>query len=144
MTTDSESHEFEVQRLIAAAPEQVFDGFVDLHGEGQPDWILGSNLDLRVGGEWTVEFRPPGLDAITEVRTITELDRPRRLAYSMTTSSEDPGERLSTEVAFSFESRDGETLVKLDQRGFTSKTQAEGFEQAWPQVLDLLAERVDG
>jgi uncharacterized protein YndB with AHSA1/START domain len=145
MSTDAESHEFEVERIIAADPEAVFDGFVQIYdGNDRPDWILSSEMDLRIGGEWIVELELPGKKPFTEVRTITELDRPKRLAYSMTTRGPDSEEPVSTEVGLSFKPRSGHTLVKLDQRGFRSRQQAENFEQAWPQVLALVSERVAG
>jgi uncharacterized protein YndB with AHSA1/START domain len=145
MSTDPESHEFEVQRVIAADQEAVFDGFVQIYdGDDRPDWILSSEMDLRVGGEWVVELELPGMEPFSEVRTITELDRPKRLAYSMTTRGADSEEAVSTEVGLSFEPRSGHTLVKLDQRGFRSSQQAEKFERAWPQVLALVSERIDG
>lgn len=145
MSTDPENHEYEVERVIAADPEAVFDGFVEIYdGDDRPDWILNSEMDLRVGGEWTVELEPPGMEPFTEIRTITELDRPKRLAYSMTMRGTDSEEPVSTEVGLSFEPRSGQTLVKLYQRGFRSKQQAETFERVWPQVLALLSERVDG
>ena len=145
MSTDAESNEYEVERVIAADPEAVFDGSVKIYDGGdRPDWILSSELDLRVGGEWTVELEPPGMEPFTEIRTITELDRPKRLAYSMTMRDADSEQPVSTEVGLSFEPSSGKTLVKLDQRGFRSKQQAEDFERVWPQVLELLAERVDG
>jgi len=144
MSTDPESHEYEVERVIAADPEAVFDGFVEIYdGDDRPDWILSSQMDLRVGGKWTVELEPPGTEPFTEIRIITELDRPKRLAYSMTMHSADSEEPVSTEFGLSFEPRSGQTLVKLDQRGFHSKQQAENFQRAWPQVLALLSERVD-
>jgi uncharacterized protein YndB with AHSA1/START domain len=145
MSTDPESHEYEVERVIAADPEAVFDGFVALYdGDDRPDWILSSQMDLRVGGEWTVKLEPPGMEPFTEIRTITELDRPKRLVYSMTMRGTDSEEPVSTEVGLSFEPRSGQTLVKLDQRGFRSQQQAETFQRVWPQVLALLSERVDG
>ena len=145
MSIDSESHEFEVERVIAADPEAVFDGFVEIYdGDDRPDWILGSEMDLRVGGEWTVEFEPPGIKPFTEIRIITELARPKRLAYSMTVRGVHSEEPVSTEVGLSFEPRSGQTLVKLDQRGFRSRQQAENFERVWPRVLALLSERFDG
>jgi uncharacterized protein YndB with AHSA1/START domain len=145
MSTDPESHEYEVERVIAADPEAVFDGFVALYdGDDRPDWILSSQMDLRVGGEWTIKLEPPGMEPFTEIRTITELDRPKRLVYSMTMRGTDSEEPVSTEVGLSFEPRSGQTLVKLDQRGFRSQQQAETFQRVWPQVLALLSERVDG
>ncbi len=144
MSTDAGAHELELERLVTADPEAAFDGFVEIYdGDDRPDWILSSTLDLRTGGEWTVELAPPGMNPFTEVRTITELDRPNRLAYSMTVSGADSGEPVSTEVGLSFAPRSGQTLVKLDQRGFRSKQQAEMFEQTWPHVLTLLSERVE-
>ena len=144
MSSDPESHELKVERVVAADPEAAFDGFVEIFdGDDRPDWILSSEMDLRVGGEWTIELKLPGMEQLTEVRTITELDRPKRLAYSMTTRGEDSEEPVSTEVGLSFVLRSGQTLVKLDQRGFRSRQQAERFERAWPQVLALLSERFD-
>ena len=126
MSTDPESHEFEAERVIAADPEAVFDGFVEIYdGDDRPGWILSSELDLRVGGEWTVELEPPGIEPFTEIRTITELDRPQRLVYSLAVPGGDSEEPVSAEVGLSFEARSGQTLVKLDQRGFRSKQQAE-------------------
>src|ERR1700761_809191 len=145
MSSKDGSHEYEVERTIAAEPEAVFDAFVALYdGDDRPDWILGSDLDLRLGGEWTVELEPPETKPFTEVRTIIELDRPRRLAYSMIVEGNGAEEPVSTEVGLSFESDSGETLVKLDQRGFRSREQAQMFEQNWPHVLTLLSERVGG
>lgn len=145
MSTDPESHEYEVERVVAADPEAVFDGFVEIFdGDDRPDWILSSEMDLRVGGAWTIELELPGMEPFTEIRTITELDRPKRRAYSMTTRGVGSEEPVSTEVGLSFVLRSGQTLVKLDQRGFRSRQQAEKFERAWPQVLALLSERVDG
>jgi uncharacterized protein YndB with AHSA1/START domain len=146
MSTDEGSHEYEVERTIAADPEAVFDAFIALYDDDddRPDWILGSELDLRVGGKWTVELEPPETKPFTEVRTIIELDRPRRLAYSMVVEGSGFEEPVSTEVGLSFESDSGQTLVKLDQRGFRSRDQAEMFEQTWPHVLTQLSERVGG
>ena len=79
----------------------------------------------------------------TEIRSIIELDRPKRLAYSVTIRGGDSEEPVSTEVGLSFEPRSGETRVKLAQRGFRSKQQAENAERAWPRVLALLSDRVE-
>ncbi len=145
MSTDPESHELEAEQMIATDAEAAFAGFVEIYeGEDRPDWILSSEMDLRVGGEWTVELRPPGTEPSTEIRTITELDRPKRLAYSMTVRGHDSEEPVSTEVGLSFVSRAGGTLVKLAQRGFRSAEQAETFERSWPALLALLSERVGG
>ena len=145
MSIDPESHEFEAERLIGAEPDTLFDGFIELYeGGDRPDWILSSEMERHVGGKWVVELKPPHMESVTETRIITELDRPRRLAYSMTMPGVGSAEPVSTEVGLSFEAQGAQTLVKLDQRGFRTKQQAENFAWAWPQVLELLSGRTGG
>ena len=57
------THDLTLERVIDAAPELVFDAFVDpdaqkaLYADG-PDWIVESECDLRVGGRWTSRSAP--------------------------------------------------------------------------------------
>jgi hypothetical protein len=50
------------ERLIAAAPERVFDAFTDpigqreFYGQDAAGWIVDSHCDLRVGGVSSVSF----------------------------------------------------------------------------------------
>ena len=145
MTIDPESHELEVEHEFAAAPDAVFGGFLAIHdAAGTPAGSTGPELDLRIGGEWTVERVSSAAQPLTETRTITQLDRPRRLAYAMIVSGGGPEEPVSTEVGLSFKSRSAGTLLTVNQRGFRSRTQAESFERSWPELLSRLAARVDG
>lgn len=54
------SQDVRFARVIAAAPEVVFDAFTVQDGQqafyGEPGWIVESACDLRVGGIWTVTF----------------------------------------------------------------------------------------
>jgi uncharacterized protein YndB with AHSA1/START domain len=136
------THDLCVERTIGASPEVVFDGFIEMYGPERPDWIVDSRLDLRVGGSWRVDFHPPGNDPFTELRTIRELDRPRRLAYAMTAITASGERRLATDVAFSFDLAEGGTRLRLEQRGFPTVEDRDEFAQAWPTVLGLLAERL--
>lgn len=58
------SLDLSVERLIAGAPERVFDAFTDpegqreFYGKDDPGWIVESQCDLRVGGVWSVSFGP--------------------------------------------------------------------------------------
>jgi hypothetical protein len=38
-------------------PSAIFDGFIAMYGSQRPDWVTGSELDLRPGGRWTVDFQ---------------------------------------------------------------------------------------
>ena len=67
-----------------------------------------------------VEFEPPGVSSFREERTITGLDRHRRLAYSVTVIPSDDQPSFSTGVTISFDD----------------------FAGAWPDVLALLEERL--
>lgn len=58
------SFDLRFERLIAAAPERVFDAFIDrvsqdeFYGQDADGWIVDSRCDLRVGGVWSVSFGP--------------------------------------------------------------------------------------
>lgn len=42
-------HALRVERIIAAPPEAIFDAFIALYDTQRPDWVTGSQLDLRPG-----------------------------------------------------------------------------------------------
>ncbi len=123
-------HALRVERIIAAPPEAIFDAFIALYDTQRPDWVTGSQLDLRPGGRWSVAFQVPGGPAFREERVITAVQRPHRLAYDMTAVYQDaPG--------FSTGQR-----VSLAQQGFPTMQGRDDFAGAWPDVLDELARRV--
>jgi uncharacterized protein YndB with AHSA1/START domain len=137
-----EGHDLAVERVIAAPPPAVFDAFLDLYREDRPDWIVASHLDLRVGGRWTVVFHPPAVDSFREERVISELDPPRRLAYTARIMSSDPEATFATKVLLSLERQDAVTRVVLIQRGFPNARTRDDFAAAWPDVLGLLERRI--
>ena len=92
-------HTLSVERVIDARPEAIFDAFVAMYDSQRPDWVTGSQLDLRPGGRWSVDFQVPGGPAFREERVITAVERPGRLAYDMTAVYEDaPGFSTAVEV----------------------------------------------
>jgi uncharacterized protein YndB with AHSA1/START domain len=86
------SYDLRLERIFDAKPEIVFDALLDpaaqraLLADG-PDWVVESELDLRVGGTWIVEFGPSPSDLYREVAVFSEVDRPRRLVYDVTATS---------------------------------------------------------
>ena len=136
-----DGHALSVERIIDAPAETIFDAFIAMYDSQRPPWVTGSQLDLRPGGRWSVDFQVPDGPAFREERVITALERPHRLAYDMTAVYEDaPG--LSTIVDITIEAvLDGHRL-RLVQQGFPTAATRDDFAGAWHDVLGELAGRV--
>jgi uncharacterized protein YndB with AHSA1/START domain len=133
-------HALSVERIIGARPEEIFDAFIALYDRQRPDWVTGSQLDLRPGRRWSVAFKVPNGPAFREERVITAVERPRRLAYNVTTVYDDaPG--FSTTVEITIEAVPGGHRVRLVQQGFPTIEARDDFAAAWPDVLTELARR---
>jgi uncharacterized protein YndB with AHSA1/START domain len=117
------SHDLRFARAIDAAPEAVFDTFTQpggqeaFYGTDDPDWIVESNCDFRVGGVWTVAFGASPAERYRHTHVFRVIDRPHRLLLDTTETRLD-GSILEIEVEFIFEERDGKTLMTMAQRGF--------------------------
>jgi uncharacterized protein YndB with AHSA1/START domain len=144
------TYDLRIERLIDAAPEPVFDAFVDpdaqkvlYDNEEETDWRVESELDLRVGGTWTTVFGKTGEEPFRETNVFTEVDRPRRLVYSSTMFQGKYGGSFDTTVTVTFEDRDGKTLLTILQTGFERREQRDMIQGGWPSIIDAL-ERVVG
>jgi uncharacterized protein YndB with AHSA1/START domain len=134
-------HALSVERVIDARPEAIFDAFIAMYDSRRPDWVTGSQLDLRPGGRWSVDFQVPDGPAFREERVITAIERPDRLAYDMTAVYQDaPG--FSTTVEITIEAAPDGHRIRLVQRGFPTTEARDDFAGAWPDVLAQLAGRV--
>lgn len=141
MVQQQAGHALSVERVVEAPPEVVFDAFIALYDSERPDWVLDSDLDLRVGGRWSVGFQVPGAGPFREERTITELDRPHRLAYDMTALREGTPD-LATTVRVTIDAAPGGHRIRLTQQGFPTRETRDEFAGAWPDVLDEVRRRV--
>jgi hypothetical protein len=52
-----DGHALSVEQIIDAPPEAIFDAFIALYDSQRPEWVTGSQLDLRPGGRWSVAQR---------------------------------------------------------------------------------------
>jgi uncharacterized protein YndB with AHSA1/START domain len=136
-------HDLEVERRIEAAPARVFDAFIAVYDDDRPSWVVASELDLRVGGAWSVTFHPPGVEPFREERVITRLERPELLAYEMTAIGAGGRPSFDADVELSLEDHGSWTRARLVQHGFPTPDVRDEFAAAWPDVLDLLARRVE-
>jgi uncharacterized protein YndB with AHSA1/START domain len=132
-----------VDRVIAAALEVIFDGFVAMYDSQRPDWVTGSQLDLREGGRWTVTFQVPDGPAFREERVLTAVERPRRIAYDMRAVYEG-APSFATTVEVTIEDEPAGQRIRLAQQGFPTAQTRDEFAGAWPDVLAELDRRVSG
>jgi uncharacterized protein YndB with AHSA1/START domain len=126
-----------VVRTVAAGPERVFDAWVDA-GQLATWWwpqLAGTtyDVDARPGGGYTIHSPAAGL---TVSGVYTEVDRPRRLAFTWHWAGPDDAE---DHVVVTFEpSAEGQTRVTVAHTS-TEHEPDGGAEQGWNDVLDRLA-----
>jgi uncharacterized protein YndB with AHSA1/START domain len=144
------THELRIERVLHAPPELVFDTLVgpdaqeDLYNGQLEGWgLLSWEMDLREGGTWTIVFGPQDgsgePDRLTSV--FTEIDRPRRLSYDLSMFVGEWGRTVDSSVTYTFEERDGGTLLTIVQSGFETKEVRDSYLDGVPGFLDSL-ERV--
>jgi uncharacterized protein YndB with AHSA1/START domain len=116
------SRDVRFDREIDAASEAVFDAFTQqggqeaFYGTDDPGWIVESECELRIGGAWTVTFGPSRDELYRHEHIFRIIDRPRRMLLDTTETRLD-GSSLEFETEFTFEERDGMTLMTMIQRG---------------------------
>lgn len=142
------SFDLKIERLVDSPRDAVFDAFVDpdaqkvLYGdETDPDWVVESELDLRVGGTWTISFGKAGSEPYVETNLFREVDRPSRMVFGSSLFMVDDGHTVETTVTVTFEDRGGKTLLTIVQTGFARREDRDGIEGGWPSIIDAL-ERV--
>jgi uncharacterized protein YndB with AHSA1/START domain len=139
------SYDLTVERLIEAPAAVVFDAFTDADAQRtwmrdpeDPNAILETTCDLRVGGEWVVAWGPSRDELYRETNVFQVVDRPRRLTMTTTSSTPD-GSRLDTATEVTFEEHDGKTRMTVVQRGFPTAELRDYFAAtAWANVLEAL------
>lgn len=130
-----------LERRIAAAPEKVFDAWLDPDGVrhwlfATPDGVMERvEVDPRVGGGFTIVERR-GADRAEHFGEYVELDRPRRLAFDFWTSFSDERTRVAVTIA-----PDGDgSLLTLTHEGVWADWQ-EKTRQGWTMILGGLARK---
>jgi uncharacterized protein YndB with AHSA1/START domain len=136
------SHDLRLERIYDAAPEVVFDAFTDPDAQKElyadaPDWIVEAECDLRVGGQWSIAFGPPGGTPARETNVFQVVDRPWRLVYTSTMTMPD-GSSVNTDMEVTFQEEQGRTRMTIVQRGFPTADLRDEFAGGWPSILDGL------
>jgi uncharacterized protein YndB with AHSA1/START domain len=139
------SPDVRLQRWFDAPPDIVFDAFTDPDAQralrtGGPDWVVESECDLRVGGEWIIRFGPSSAPYV-ERNVFHAVDRPHRLVYASTSEGPD-GSRIESLMEIRLEWLDGRTLLTLMLQGLPSGDVERGFTQGWNEFLDGFVARI--
>jgi uncharacterized protein YndB with AHSA1/START domain len=139
------SYALTVVRVLEASAEVVFDAFTDaaaqrvwMQDPSDPDAILETTCDPRVGGEWVAAWGASREALYRERNVFQVVDRPRRLVMA-TTSTTPEGYRLDTTTEVTFEEQHGKTRMTVVQSGFPTAEVRDYFAStAWPGALEAL------
>jgi uncharacterized protein YndB with AHSA1/START domain len=128
-----------ISRAVAASPDRVFDAWTDVAQLAVWWWpqLAGTtyDVDARPGGHYRISS--PAIGA-TVSGVFTEVDRPRRLAF--TWSWEDDGEPepvVEDTVVVTFEPEAAGTVVTVEHTS-TAHVPEGGAVRGWNDVMDRL------
>jgi glutathione S-transferase len=134
------SLDIRIERLIDTTPERAFDEWNDPSARerwyaAEDGWITRAETDLRVGGEWYVDFGADAQSMYREHGVYTVVDRPERVVYTMVFTYPD-GRTFETLTTVTFEERDGKTLLTLLDAGYPDVGTRDGHASGWPGFID--------
>jgi uncharacterized protein YndB with AHSA1/START domain len=132
-------------RRIRAAPEKVFEAFVDpreiVHWWGPDEGpTLSAETDVRVGGRFRVVFRTMDGVRHESLGEYLEIDAPRRLVMAWWWSTTPD---LRSRVTVSIDPIDGGAQVTVLHEGFADTESRDSHEAGWAGALGKLAKRVE-
>ena len=139
--------EFSVTHTYAAAPEQVFDAWLDpaiarrfvfATPTGE---MIRAEVDARVGGAFTFVDRRPDMGDVLHTGEYLEIDRPRRLAFTFAVPQFNPD--FTTVVVEITPAADGGCNLTLTQSDVPDQW-AEGSKDGWTKILASLEPALSG
>ncbi|MCT7660003.1 SRPBCC family protein [Mycobacterium deserti] len=136
-----------VRRVMPAAPEEVFDQWLD--PESLADWmcprpvrVVALTIEPRVGGSVQFDIDDAGTRVLITGRFL-EIDRPHRLRFTWSASDfPDPTAVSVVDVAFE-PLIDGQTLMSIEHSLLPPNTFDE-YHSGWAGVAGQLAEFLQG
>jgi uncharacterized protein YndB with AHSA1/START domain len=143
------STEVRFQRLLPGPIETVWAYLTDSRKRGE--WFASGPMEPRVGGKMTLRFKhsdlsplkapPPAKFKEMDAKghqlsgTITEYDPPRRLAFTLESSSE---------VVFELASQGDKVLLTLTHRKLANRDEMVGVSGGWHTHLAVLVDKAYG
>jgi uncharacterized protein YndB with AHSA1/START domain len=133
-----------ITRRFNAAPERVFDAWLD--PMRARCWLFTSptsernttELDVRVGGKWSITDRRDGVD-YAGLGEYIEIDRPRRLVFSFGMPQFSP---LSFNVTIEIAPDGDGCILTLAHEGVRAE-QLKATEGGWSNMFDALVAVLD-
>ena len=133
---------------IDAPPDRVFKALADAEEVRRRAPILSAYaMDLRVGGKWHLELRPPepihGVEVVVHEGEILEVDPPRLLAYTWKANfHKDP--KHTSIVRWELTPTKSGTHVKVTHSGLAAEPEAaKAYSGGWPGVLEELKQYLE-
>lgn len=131
-----------VQRVMPAAPDVVFDHWLDR--ESLQDWmcprpvqVVDVTVEPRIGGSMRLDVDDSGTRVLITGRFLT-IDRPRLLRFTWSNSNwPDPTTQSVVNVAFE-PIGDDETLMSIEH-ALLPPEEFESFDNGWRATVDQLA-----
>jgi uncharacterized protein YndB with AHSA1/START domain len=141
-----------LERTFKAPPQAVFDAWTD--EEVLRRWFHANRawetpeatVDVRVGGALRLVMRDPS-DGETHgaTGTYTEVDPPRRLAFTWTWDHDSKGDALESLIEIDFKDLgDGSTAVRFTHSGLRDEPSARDHEKGWAASFDNLDAALSG
>jgi uncharacterized protein YndB with AHSA1/START domain len=135
-----------VTHRYGAAPERVFDAFLDVSiarrflfatATGE---MIRAEIDPRIGGRFTFVERRPDMGDVEHVGEYLEIDRPRRLVFTFGVPQFDP--RMTTVTVEIRPQGDGCELTLVNEG--VPPDYAKGNHEGWSRILDGLLPAYEG
>ncbi len=107
-----------LERVYPHAPDRVWRALTDPRAMSR--WLMETDFEAALGKEFTFRAKPqPGWDGVTYCQ-VTELDPPRRLAYTWRGGAgKDKPPTLDTVVRWTLEPEGSGTRLVLEHTGFS-------------------------
>lgn len=131
-----------IERSFAGSVERVFRAWTDpedLRKWYSPveGWVVSkAEVDLRPGGNYRLEFGPPGESLIVEIGTYEEIVPTKLLVFTIRLQGRSTEE--STRCRVEFIDRGGRTQVRIIEGKYSSKEVRDTHLGGWSHCLDLL------
>ena len=133
-----------IERTFAAPAPAVFDAFTNEEvmrrwWHARSDWSTSeASVDLRVGGAVRVVMRDTDGDSHGGGGKYTEVDRPRRLAFTWTWDRDHDREDRETLIEIAFAESGGATTVTFTHSNLRDEATVRDHESGWNGALDNL------
>jgi uncharacterized protein YndB with AHSA1/START domain len=143
VTNEETAPTLQLERVLPAPREAVFDAFVD-PGQLAEWWgprgftSPSIDLDARVGGRYRIAMQPPEGELFHLQGEYLEVDPANRLVYTFEYENPAPDDRV-TAVTLSLGDLGENTALALEQGPFATEARRALHEGGWTDGLDRLA-----